>query len=130
MQSKLLQEYDEKNTQMISNLELVELDVDVLIPAALQNQITKKNADNINKIKSGKFKIISAYNALNNISSIEIYKEYINHIKNGKKINNLWFKDKVIFNKIKDEYYKFHNKKKLLAIVKIINGNFKYDLVY
>lgn len=47
MQSKLLQEYDEKNTQQISNLELLELDVDVLIPAALQNQITKKNADKI-----------------------------------------------------------------------------------
>ena len=45
---KLLEEYEGKDTEKISNNELLELDVDVLIPAALQNQITKENADNIN----------------------------------------------------------------------------------
>ena len=89
-----------------------------------------KNANNIKKIESGKFKVITAYNALNNITSIEIDKKYINHIKNGNKINNDWFKNKNIINKIHNEYYKLHYKKKLLAIIKIINGNFKYDLVY
>lgn len=35
------------NTQNISNKELLELDVDVLIPSALENVITEKNAGNI-----------------------------------------------------------------------------------
>lgn len=37
-----------KGAEKISNPELLELDVDVLIPAALENQITKENADKIN----------------------------------------------------------------------------------
>ncbi|MBW2985686.1 Glu/Leu/Phe/Val dehydrogenase [Candidatus Woesearchaeota archaeon] len=36
------------STKNITNTKLLELDVDVLIPAALENQITKKNASNIN----------------------------------------------------------------------------------
>ncbi len=36
-----------KGAEKISNPELLELDVDVLIPAALENQITKENADKI-----------------------------------------------------------------------------------
>lgn len=47
-------EYKEKNRSMkgfggkeISNEELLELDVDVLVPAALENVITKENADKI-----------------------------------------------------------------------------------
>lgn len=32
----------------ITNKDILELDVDVLVPAALENQITKENADNIN----------------------------------------------------------------------------------
>jgi len=35
------------NTKAISNEELLELEVDILIPAALENVITKKNAPNI-----------------------------------------------------------------------------------
>ncbi len=35
------------NTQKISNDELLEMDVDILIPAAIENVITKKNAPNI-----------------------------------------------------------------------------------
>jgi len=35
------------NTESISNRELLELPCDILIPAALEGQITKKNADNI-----------------------------------------------------------------------------------
>ena len=37
-----------KGVQGITNEELLELDVDVLIPAAIEGQITKKNADRIN----------------------------------------------------------------------------------
>jgi glutamate dehydrogenase (NAD(P)+) len=37
-----------KGADKISNPELLELDVDVLIPSALENQITKENADKIN----------------------------------------------------------------------------------
>ncbi|MBI2056110.1 MAG: Glu/Leu/Phe/Val dehydrogenase [Candidatus Sungbacteria bacterium] len=37
-----------KNFQSISNEELLELPVDILIPAALENQITETNADKIN----------------------------------------------------------------------------------
>ena len=88
-----------------------------------------KKSNKIKKIKSRKFKLISPYNALSNFPSIKIYKKYINYIKNGKKIDTKWFNDNI--NKIKqDGYYKLHYKKKLLAIIKIINGNFKYDLVY
>ncbi len=36
-----------KSGQKISNEELLELDVDILIPAAIENQITKQNADKI-----------------------------------------------------------------------------------
>lgn len=43
----LLKEYDGKDAQKISNAELLALDVDVLVPAALQNQITRDNADNV-----------------------------------------------------------------------------------
>jgi len=35
------------NASPVSNTELLEGDVDVLIPAALENQITKENADRI-----------------------------------------------------------------------------------
>jgi len=35
------------NYEKVSNEELLELDVDILIPAALENQITKENADRI-----------------------------------------------------------------------------------
>ncbi len=37
-----------KAAQSISNKELLELDVDILAPCALENQITEMNADNIN----------------------------------------------------------------------------------
>ncbi len=37
-----------KGAQKLTNEELLELDVDVLIPAAIENQITEKNADKIN----------------------------------------------------------------------------------
>ncbi|MHA2132215.1 MAG: Glu/Leu/Phe/Val family dehydrogenase, partial [Promethearchaeota archaeon] len=37
-----------KNTQEITNAELLELECDILIPAALENVIMKKNANNIN----------------------------------------------------------------------------------
>ncbi|MEF8878824.1 MAG: Glu/Leu/Phe/Val dehydrogenase [Candidatus Thermoplasmatota archaeon] len=44
----LLKNYDHgKNDEFISNEELLELDVDVLIPAALENQIHSDNADDI-----------------------------------------------------------------------------------
>ncbi len=35
------------NHERLTNEELLELDVDILIPAALENQITEKNADKI-----------------------------------------------------------------------------------
>lgn len=38
---------EEVEAQQISNEQLLELDVDILIPAALENVITKENADNI-----------------------------------------------------------------------------------
>jgi glutamate dehydrogenase (NAD(P)+) len=37
-----------KGVEKLTNEELLELDVDVLIPAAIENQITEKNADKIN----------------------------------------------------------------------------------
>lgn len=43
----LLEGYDAKNVKRISNAELLESDVDVLIPAALENQINSSNADKI-----------------------------------------------------------------------------------
>lgn len=44
----LLKDYSHKrSTQMISNEELLELDVDVLIPAALENQIHSDNAEEV-----------------------------------------------------------------------------------
>ncbi|MBA7531159.1 Glutamate dehydrogenase [subsurface metagenome] len=43
----LLKGYQKKGTETISNEELLLLDVDVLIPAALENQITGKNASKV-----------------------------------------------------------------------------------
>lgn len=43
----LLKDYSEENMKRISNEELLELDVKVLIPAALENQINGSNADRI-----------------------------------------------------------------------------------
>jgi glutamate dehydrogenase (NAD(P)+) len=40
-------EYEAKGAEKVSNEELLELDVDVIIPAALENQITDANADKI-----------------------------------------------------------------------------------
>ncbi len=37
-----------KGAQKITNEQLLELDVDVLIPAAIENQVTKSNADKVN----------------------------------------------------------------------------------
>jgi glutamate dehydrogenase/leucine dehydrogenase len=36
-----------EDSQKISGEDILELDVDILIPAALENQITTENADNI-----------------------------------------------------------------------------------
>lgn len=44
---KLLQGYKEDGLQAITNKELLALDVDILIPAALENQITKENANDV-----------------------------------------------------------------------------------
>jgi glutamate dehydrogenase (NAD(P)+) len=46
-ENHLLKGYQKKGTETISNEELLLLDVDVLIPAALENQITGKNASKI-----------------------------------------------------------------------------------
>ena len=42
-----VQAYESRNAKKLSNEELLELDVDVLIPAAIENQIRKDNADRI-----------------------------------------------------------------------------------
>lgn len=47
VKGNLLKDYCAPGIRLISNLELLELDVDVLIPAALENQITDDNADRI-----------------------------------------------------------------------------------
>ncbi|OQA48377.1 MAG: Glutamate dehydrogenase [Firmicutes bacterium ADurb.Bin300] len=44
---RLLKGYNEKNLVRISNAELLEMPVDILIPCALENQINKENAENI-----------------------------------------------------------------------------------
>lgn len=44
---KSLQGYTEEGIQTITNAELLALNVDVLFPAALENQITKENAGNV-----------------------------------------------------------------------------------
>ena len=46
-ENKLMKGYSEKGSVEITNEELLALDVDILIPAALQNQITKENAGDI-----------------------------------------------------------------------------------
>ncbi len=45
--NKVMKGYSEKGSVELSNEELLVLDVDILIPAALQNQITKENANDI-----------------------------------------------------------------------------------
>lgn len=47
VKGSLLKDYCAPGIRLISNLELLELDVDMLIPAALENQITDDNADRI-----------------------------------------------------------------------------------
>lgn len=46
-QGKLLKDYNAANILHITNGELLELECDVLIPAALENQITLENAAKI-----------------------------------------------------------------------------------
>ena len=43
----LLKDYDEKNISYLSNEKILELETDILVPAALENQITFDNADSI-----------------------------------------------------------------------------------
>ncbi len=43
----LLQDYDDKKVSSVTNEELLELETDILIPAALENQITLGNVDHI-----------------------------------------------------------------------------------
>jgi glutamate dehydrogenase (NAD(P)+) len=45
---KPLEEYDEDNYQKITNQELFAIKCDILIPAAIENQITSKNVDSVN----------------------------------------------------------------------------------
>ena len=45
--SKTIKGYAEKGSKEITNEELLKLDVDVLVPAALENQITKEIAQNV-----------------------------------------------------------------------------------
>ncbi len=45
--SRLLQDYDDKSVSSVGNEELLELETDILIPAALENQITLDNVDHI-----------------------------------------------------------------------------------
>ncbi len=47
VKGNLLKDYNESGLQRVTNQELLELDTDVLIPAALENQITEANAHNI-----------------------------------------------------------------------------------
>ncbi len=44
---RLLKDYNEENLVKITNAQLLELPVDILIPCALENQIKKDNVDNI-----------------------------------------------------------------------------------
>ena len=46
-QGKFLKEYEEENYKNISNDELLALECDILVPAAIENQITEKNANTI-----------------------------------------------------------------------------------
>jgi glutamate dehydrogenase (NAD(P)+) len=45
---KKLNEFEDKSYKKVSNQEILELKCDILIPAAIENQITSKNANNIN----------------------------------------------------------------------------------
>ncbi len=45
--NKSVKDYKDNNTKVITNQELLELKCNVLIPAAIENQITSKNAENI-----------------------------------------------------------------------------------
>ena len=45
--SRLLQDYDDESVSSVGNEELLELETDILIPAALENQITIDNVDHI-----------------------------------------------------------------------------------
>ncbi len=44
---RLISEYSDNKSRHITNKELLEIECDILIPAALENQLTKENADNI-----------------------------------------------------------------------------------
>lgn len=44
---KNLKDFQDENVKIISNEELLEINCDILVPAALDNQITKENAENI-----------------------------------------------------------------------------------
>ena len=89
------------------------------------------SAFNIQDIIDNNFKIISPFDALQNIKGIDIKSEYVDDIKNGKKINFDYFNNSIETSRyVEDSFYKLHYKKNLLAIVLYKDGYFKYDLVY
>ncbi len=47
-QNHLLEEFDKKENEFVNNEEILEIECDILIPAAIENQITESNVDNIN----------------------------------------------------------------------------------
>ena len=83
------------------------------------------NASTLTDIESGKFNIITPYESLDDLPSLEVQKEFIDYIKNGRQINNNWFKDINNIN-LNNGYYKVHFEKKLLAVIKFDNEKFLY----
>lgn len=69
VRGNLLKDYDAEGVKHIGNSELLELDVDLLVPAALENQITEANAD---KIRAKL--IVEAANGPTTIAADEILK--------------------------------------------------------
>lgn len=116
---------------IISNEDLLELDVDILIPAALENVIIKDNAKNIKarivfEMANGpitaeadeilkKKKVVVVPDVLNNAGGVTVsYFEWLQNIKNEK-----WSREKV-FEKLKekmekafDQMWKIHKEKKI-----------------
>ena len=110
-----------EDDEIITNSELLELDVDVLIPAALENQITKNNAQNIkakliieiangpttneaDEILKSKNIIIVPDIVANSGGVIVSYFEWVQN-----KSNNYWAKEEV-FSQLKKKILESFNK--------------------
>lgn len=91
------------------------------------NAFSIDNAATLDDITEGSYTFLTPFEALPHIKALEIKKEFVGFIKNGRKLKLDYF---IHDSKLDNGLYKVHSDKELLAIVNYDNNSFYYDLVY